>query len=61
LCKVKDGRDLAVKMEKMINLTATQREEMGRQGREKMMREFDKKIVIQRYLDAIQEVLADKN
>jgi len=60
LCKVKDGRDLAGKMEKMINLTAAQREEMGRRGREKMMREFDKKIVIQKYLEAIQEALTDK-
>ena len=61
LCKVKDGKDLAHKMEKMINLTATQRDEMGKRGREKMIKEFDKKIVIQRYLDAIQDVLANKN
>jgi glycosyltransferase involved in cell wall biosynthesis len=44
LCKVKDGKDLADKMEKMINLTATQREEMGKRGREKMMKSLIKKL-----------------
>jgi glycosyltransferase involved in cell wall biosynthesis len=56
LCKVKDGKDLAEKMKQMMSLSAGQREEMGKKGREKMIREFDKKLVIQIYLQAIDEV-----
>lgn len=60
LCKVKSGTDLAFKMEQMMNFSATQREAMGKRGREKMINEFDKKIVIQKYLEAIEEVLHGK-
>jgi len=52
--------DLAKKMEQMLNLSPAQRKEMGKKGREKMIREFDKKIVIQKYLEAIEEVLNGK-
>jgi len=60
LCKVKDGADLAQKMEQMMSFSPAQREEMGKKGREKMIREFDKKIVIEKYLEAIKEVLDGK-
>lgn len=60
LCQVKSGTDLALKMEQMMNFSAAQREEMGKRGREKMIREFDKKIVIQKYLEAIKEILDGK-
>lgn len=60
LCKVKSGTDLAEKMVTMMNLPATEREKMGQKGREKMIREFDKKIVIQMYLQAIEEVIHGK-
>ncbi len=60
LCKVKNGTDLAEKMKKMMALSLSEREEMGRRGREKMIREFDKKIVIRLYLQAIEEVLHGK-
>lgn len=56
LCKVKDPVDLADKMEKMIKLTSDERHKMGRAGREKMEREFDEKIVIQKYLEVIEEI-----
>ena len=56
LCKVKDGKDLADKMKKMINLSKQERDDMGKRGREKMIREFDKKKVIQIYLQAIDEI-----
>jgi glycosyltransferase involved in cell wall biosynthesis len=56
LCKVKDGKDLADKMKKMMNLSKQERDDMGRRGREKMIREFDKKTVIQIYLQAIDEI-----
>ena len=60
LCKVKDGKDLSDKMKKMMNLSATEREEMGKKGREKMIREFDKKIVVRTYIQAIDEVVHGK-
>jgi len=40
-------------MEKMIRLSEEERKEMGRKGREKVMREFDESLVIQKYLEAI--------
>jgi glycosyltransferase involved in cell wall biosynthesis len=60
LCKVKDGKDLAEKMKQMMRISESEREAMGKKGREKMIREFDKKIVIQKYLEAIEEVLNGK-
>jgi glycosyltransferase involved in cell wall biosynthesis len=60
LCKVKSGPDLAEKMKQMMSLTPSEREMMGKKGREKMIREFDKKIVIQMYLQAIKETIHAK-
>jgi len=57
LCEVKNAKDLADKMEKMLNLSAEQREAMGKAGREKMVKEFDEKIVINKYLEAIKEIV----
>lgn len=53
LCKVKDVQDLAAKLQCMLALSAEQRIEMGRRGRQKMEREFDERIVIDKYLAAI--------
>lgn len=60
LCKVKDGKDLAQKMKTMIGLTTGERDNMGKRGREKMIREFDKQIVIKTYLEAIKEIVDGK-
>ena len=54
LCKVRDSADLANKMESMLKLSPQERQDMGRKGRQKMEREFDEAIVIQKYLNAIQ-------
>ena len=56
LCKVRDAPDLAEKMERMLNLTSEQRQQMSNHGRLKMEREFDEDIVIKKYLDAIGDV-----
>ena len=58
LCKVRDAADLAEKMEQMLKLTLEQRQQMSHYGRLKMEREFDEKIVIQKYLDAIRALHA---
>lgn len=60
LCKVKSADDLAEKMIKMIELSVEQRTAMGQAGRRKIASEFDEKIVIQKYLEAIEDILNDK-
>lgn len=60
LCKLKDASDLAVKMEQIVSMSHAQRSAMGMRGREKVEREFDERIVIDKYLSAIEEVLARK-
>jgi len=57
LCKVKDAKDLADKMEIMLGLSEEERIVMGKAGREKMIKEFDEKIVIDKYLKAIELIL----
>ena len=57
LCKVKDSKDLANKMEKMLNLSEDERIKMGKAGREKIIKEFDEKIVISKYLSTILTLL----
>lgn len=58
LCEVKDADSLAEQMKKMILLTDDKRREMGRKGREKVIKEFDEKIVIEKYREAIEELIA---
>jgi glycosyltransferase involved in cell wall biosynthesis len=58
LCRPRDAADLADKMAQVVSLSSDARAEMGRRGREKVEREFDEKIVIRKYLEAIEEILA---
>ena len=55
LCRVKDELDLADKMEQMILLPIAERDEMGKKARIKIIKEYDKQIVIDAYLKAIWE------
>lgn len=55
LCEVKNEEDLFQKMEKFVKLTRQEREEMGRCGRRKMEREFDKKDVVKKTIEAIKK------
>lgn len=57
LCNVRDENDLAEKMLKMISLSDEERKEMGRKARQKIIKEYDKQIVISAYLKAIREAL----
>ncbi|MDQ2863500.1 MAG: glycosyltransferase family 4 protein [Bacteroidota bacterium] len=57
LCKVKDEIDLAKKMEKMLLLHPDERAEMGKNARLKIIKEYDKQIVIQSYVNAIKEAI----
>lgn len=57
LCEVKNARDLADKMEMMINLSEEDRISMGKFGRKKIIEQFDENIVINKYLKSIEEIL----
>lgn len=59
LCRPRDAVDLADKMARMISLSPEARAEMGRKGRAKVEREFDERIVIEKYLQVIAEIVAD--
>jgi len=56
LCELKNGADLADKMTSMLNLSAEERSAMGLRGREKIIREFDEKLVIDAYMNAINAI-----
>ncbi len=60
LCEVGDPQDLAEKMLKMYQLSEEERFFMGKRGREKMIQQFEDKIVFEIYLRALNEVLISK-
>ena len=49
LVNVKDSIDLSEKIERFINLSNEERDEMGKNGRKKILNEFDEKIIIEIY------------
>ena len=53
--KEKDSKDLIKKIEKFLELTNEQKREMGLRGREKVEREFDRNIVVEKYLKEISD------
>lgn len=57
LCEVRNIEDLASKIDMMIKLSNEERIAMGKAGREKILKEFDEKIVIDKYLQAIENIL----
>lgn len=60
LCKVADAESLKDTMEKFINLSKEEKALMGRRSREKAEREFDRKIVVQSYMDEIKKIAKGK-
>ena len=57
LCEVKNVDDLVKKMEMVLELSETERRRMGKAGREKIIQEFDEKIVITKYLQSIEKIV----
>lgn len=55
LCEKQNTKDLIDKLELFINLSHAQKEAMGRAGREKMVREFNKTDVVEKTLKEIGE------
>lgn len=58
LCSARDAGDLAAKIVNMIDLGSDRRQEMGRAGRVKMKRQFDERLVVSAYLEALRYCLA---
>ena len=56
LVKEKDSQDLLQKMRKFMALPWEVRSEMGLAGRAKVEREFDRQIVVQKYMNCIEEI-----
>lgn len=56
LCNVKDSKDLAKQMEKIILMPEVERNQMGLRGREKMKNEFGIDIVINKYIEILNEI-----
>jgi glycosyltransferase involved in cell wall biosynthesis len=61
LCNVQDAKDLAEKMLLMYQIPESIRLQMGEIGREKMEKEFSDSVVIEKYLDALQELNNEVN
>jgi glycosyltransferase involved in cell wall biosynthesis len=55
-CEPRNSRDLYDKMLKMLALSPPEREKMGKAGREKILAQFDEKIVISIYLEEIEKI-----
>lgn len=56
LIKQRDSGDLIEKIEKFLSLSWEQRRDMGLAGRVKVEREFDRRIVIDRYLEEVKKI-----
>lgn len=57
ICRQKDSADLIKQIEKFLALTWEQRRNMGLAGRAKVEREFDRRIVLQAYMDEIKAAI----
>ena len=55
IVKQKDNNDLISKIEMFLSLTNTERKQMGLNARKKVEKEFDRNIVINKYIQAINE------
>ena len=57
VCREQDVEDLTAKVREYLALSAEERAEMGKAAREKVKREFDRQIVIKKYLDEIEKIV----
>ena len=56
LVEKENTRDLAEKMIAFIKLTYEQKQKMGLLGRKKMEEEFDREIIVKKYLDDVNKI-----
>ena len=57
LCEPRNAQSLIDAIEKFLELSVEERIEMGRNGREKMIREFDRKLVVSEYIKVIEKIV----
>lgn len=55
--KQQDGNDLTEKIEKFFLLSWEEKRDMGLAGHEKVRREFDRQIVVDKYIEKMEEIL----
>lgn len=60
LCRPRDAESLAEAMRRVLRLTPEARRAMGEAARSLAVRTFDERIVTGRYLDAVREVLRER-
>jgi galacturonosyltransferase len=56
-CKPRDAKDLERAIREFLELPYEKKAEMGRLGREKIEREFDRHIVVSKYIDVINAII----
>lgn len=56
ICKQNDSQDLIKQIEKFLSLSLEERKQMGLEGRRKVEKEFDRQIVVKKYLEELKEV-----
>jgi len=59
LCRPRDAASLAEAMRRVLRMTPEARRAIGAAARERVVREFDERIVIARYLEVVREVLGE--
>lgn len=57
LCRPGDARNLIHTIETFLDLSPSERQRMGREGRKKVLKEFEEEIIIQHYLQALNRFL----
>lgn len=56
ICKQQDSNDLICQIEKFLKLSWSERRDMGLAGRAKVEREFDRQVVVEKYMDEVEKV-----
>lgn len=59
-CEAKSGEDLYLQIKRFIKLSNEKRDKMGKAGRYKMEKEYDRQIVVDAYIEEINKVLSSK-
>ena len=59
LVKQKDSQDLIDKINKFLQLSHIEKEEMGLAGRKKVEKEFDRQIVVDAYMEEIEKIVGE--
>ena len=56
-----DSQDLIEKIERFLNLSYDERRRMGLNGRQKIEKEFDRRLVVEAYIEEINKKFSTKN